>query len=105
MLYILMINASRFSLYKLILVLFTIISYNIIQYYYNYHRYHHHYHRHCNCYHQGDDFKILGLNPKDPQDWITAGLSVVITVTGFDILSSLVQKLISQLSTTPMIPP
>ena len=51
------------------------------------------------------DFKILGLNPKDPQDWITAGLSVVITVTGFDIVSSLVLRLISQLSTTPMITP
>jgi len=52
-----------------------------------------------------DDFKILGLNPKDPQDWITAGLSVVITVTGVDIVSGLVQRLIAQLSTSPMITP
>lgn len=53
----------------------------------------------CNKY---IEFKILGLNPADPQDWITAFLTVVITVTGLDIVSGLIRRLITQLSSTPI---
>ena len=36
---------------------------------------------------------IFGLNPKDPQDWITVGLSTVILYNGVEMLAELVQGL------------
>lgn len=36
---------------------------------------------------------IFGLNPKDPQDWITVGLSTVIVYNGVQMIGELVQGL------------
>ena len=42
-------------------------------------------------------FTIFGLNPKDPNDWITVGLSIVVVWNGVQIVGELFEAAMKKL--------